>query len=637
MTWSSRVPLVALFLTCVACSGSTVDGQGGGAAAAGASGTGATGGSGAAGGTAGATSGGSGGVGGSGNAGGQAGTGGSGGTACNAKCGAPGCPPCEGAAMVGTTMADGTAYRIDSTEVTNAQYAQFISASVDPSTQPADCTWNTSFAPDISNGGCTAAIEDPVKRANYPVVCVDWCDARAYCEWAGKRLCLGKGGAPTNGEESGEWSSACSAQFTRKFPYGDTYDPTACNGKDLAAGGLVEVGSLPGCEGGIPGVFDMSGNVEEWVGSCAGAGADAQCRSSGGSNELCTRPTSSVPQAGHSCPVARNERSGLPMLRGSASLTPGQLAFWSAIATLCAGCGGHVDTGTGGQAGAGSCVDTSSCSTPDSGLDSGADGTAIDEGGHDATLDNANEVGTDAGGDASPDADAASCMPIDGTVGPCDPIAKCGCPPGQACDNPESVLDAGNIIPITACRQTGTIAAFAGPCQFDEDCAAGLACVYGACYPYCVHDSDCPGADPYRTCLQLGPYRPYGVCTRQCDPVDPSRSGGGFYPCGPGGRCEPAYEQLPGLKPGQTECGPWVTEPPVAPGAACDDSEAATRCDLGYLCAPPDDGSGKAGCDAAFCAGVCRRWCRVGENGCNGNPCVPTGLYAGPTELGLCP
>ena len=52
---------------------------------------------------------------------------------------------------------------------------------------------------------------------------------------------------------------------------------------ELAAidgGTLVPVASLPGCQGGYPGVFDMSGNVEEVEDSCDDAGT---CYSRGGS------------------------------------------------------------------------------------------------------------------------------------------------------------------------------------------------------------------------------------------------------------------------------------------------------------------------------------------------------------------
>lgn len=282
--------LASALLSLAACGGSA---SGGGAAGsggvAGSSASGGSAGTGAgAGGSSGAGTGGSAATGGGGGTAGSGGTGGN--AACTAKCGAPGCPPCQGAAMIDAAFPDGTAYRIDTTEVTNAQYAAFVAANVDPAGQIADCAWNTSFGPDTTtpNRSCDGTRTDPVQRPDYPVVCVDWCDARAYCEWAGKRLCLGVGGKPTDGQPSGEWTGACSAgQYS--YPYGDTYDPAACNGWDYGAHKLLPVASLPGCEGGLPGLHDMSGNVEEWAGSCKGSGANAQCNASGG-NYMTTNP-----------------------------------------------------------------------------------------------------------------------------------------------------------------------------------------------------------------------------------------------------------------------------------------------------------------------------------------------------------
>ena len=62
---------------------------------------------------------------------------------------------------------------------------------------------------------------------------------------------------------SGEWMNACTTgdAVARKYPYGATYDITKCNG---GTSGLVDVGSKSACEGGVTGVFDMSGNAYEW-------------------------------------------------------------------------------------------------------------------------------------------------------------------------------------------------------------------------------------------------------------------------------------------------------------------------------------------------------------------------------------
>jgi len=167
----------------------------------------------------------------------------------------------KGPELVLVTFDGGATTCIDSTEVTNAQYAEFVAAADggEPSLDggvPATCTPFGSANPVAPTPG----------EAGAPIQGVSWCQAYAYCKFAGKRLC-------TN-----EWRRVCSREGTRSFPYGTTLDPTACNVGD--AGGAVEseVKSFTKCVGGYPGVFDMVGNVSEWVDDCAGG----VCASVGG-------------------------------------------------------------------------------------------------------------------------------------------------------------------------------------------------------------------------------------------------------------------------------------------------------------------------------------------------------------------
>ncbi len=129
------------------------------------------------------------------------------------------------------------AFYIDKTEVTNAEYKKFCDAT--GKTPPPN--------PHLETGYFT-------KRPNAPVVGVSFADAKAYAEWAGKRL-------PT--EE--EWEKAASwdesAQAKRAFPWGNDFQ------KNNAAFGITKISDVGKFAGGASpsGALDMSGNVLEWV------------------------------------------------------------------------------------------------------------------------------------------------------------------------------------------------------------------------------------------------------------------------------------------------------------------------------------------------------------------------------------
>jgi formylglycine-generating enzyme required for sulfatase activity len=193
-------------------------------------------------------------------------------------------------------------YSIDATEVTRAQYAAWLATNPPLGNQPAQCVWNTSFEPEraLPIFGCDDEVWPPGAKADHPVVCVDWCDASAYCAAVGKRLC-GRIGGGANGFEDfadpgkSQWFAACRSDAGNTYPYGDTYEEQTCNGyhrTDTGCGGsgsciTVEAGSLPGCQSKTPGyegVYDLSGNVWEWEDSCSeSTGSEDFCRLRGGS------------------------------------------------------------------------------------------------------------------------------------------------------------------------------------------------------------------------------------------------------------------------------------------------------------------------------------------------------------------
>jgi len=186
------------------------------------------------------------------------------------------CASARGPAMTELAFA-AFSYCVDSTEVTVLEYSQFLSAAVDIATQPSVCAWNANFAPN-----CDGA---DAKRPNQPINCIDWCDAFAYCAWAGKRLCGKIGGGAnrpgaSNDPAESQWFAACSDGAKRQYPYGNIPIDGAC-AAELAD--PTDVASHPQCEGGFQGLFDMTGNVDEWEDSCdADGGADDGCQLRGG-------------------------------------------------------------------------------------------------------------------------------------------------------------------------------------------------------------------------------------------------------------------------------------------------------------------------------------------------------------------
>ena len=194
-----------------------------------------------------------------------------------------------GPVMARVSWSGGPAYCIDSTEVTNAQYQAFLAAAAPPPPSPR-CAWNSSLAPAATGAGCTAF--DPAGHPDLPVVCVDWCDADAYCRWAGKYLCGvadpdgvhgGPVTNPTSKTSGSQWIVACSNDGTLTYPYGNEGTSGRCADKKFPSTtpGVQPVKSATMCEGGVPGLFDMAGNASEWQNNCVEAAPSATAKDDG--------------------------------------------------------------------------------------------------------------------------------------------------------------------------------------------------------------------------------------------------------------------------------------------------------------------------------------------------------------------
>ena len=196
-------------------------------------------------------------------------------------------PGTNGPPMVRVARTDGTCFWMDSTEVTWAAYEDFLDADVALQGE-SPCEWNDSYEPscaplDEEEGADSGA--DCPRDPEGPVVCVDWCDAMAYCTWAGKTLCKGDYDSPTDSDTS-SWYSVCSHGGANAYPYGKDYEPIDCYGIEFSSTPPQcpqVAGTLTTCST-EEGVLDLSGNVAEWVDACKNPGTDTgECRYRGGS------------------------------------------------------------------------------------------------------------------------------------------------------------------------------------------------------------------------------------------------------------------------------------------------------------------------------------------------------------------
>ncbi|HLO14559.1 MAG TPA: SUMF1/EgtB/PvdO family nonheme iron enzyme, partial [Anaerolineales bacterium] len=132
-------------------------------------------------------------------------------------------------------------FYIDKYEVTNAFYRACVEAGACQPPKKVNLTARVGYfsKPDFDN---------------YPVVNVDWNMARTYCEWRGAQL-------PTEAE----WEKAARGTDGRTYPWGENISCEQANYFGCK-GGPTSVSSY---ETGMSvyGVYDLAGNVYEWVSS----------------------------------------------------------------------------------------------------------------------------------------------------------------------------------------------------------------------------------------------------------------------------------------------------------------------------------------------------------------------------------
>lgn len=146
-------------------------------------------------------------------------------------------------------------YYIDKYEVSNFQFKSCVDTGV--------C-----LPPEYTSSESRKSYYGNSEFDNYPVIYVDWHMAKTYCEWRGARL-------PTEAE----WEKAARGRQGYLYPWGNEFKGEYTNfcdkncisswGNEMVNDGYSDTAPVNSYQSGVSpyGVYNMAGNVWEWVSS----------------------------------------------------------------------------------------------------------------------------------------------------------------------------------------------------------------------------------------------------------------------------------------------------------------------------------------------------------------------------------
>ncbi|MCW9047980.1 MAG: formylglycine-generating enzyme family protein [Gammaproteobacteria bacterium] len=149
--------------------------------------------------------------------------------------------------------------KIDTIEVTNKAYAEFITAHPEHKLPKYWKEYRSAFFINSVASKLSPFNENTFKKPDHPVVGVSWYSAKAYCKWRGQTL-------PTHAQ----WMKYAGVSDGRIWPWGNQWDYKKANtGGEKWAENDAYTYSAPSKsfeKGASPyNILNMAGNVAEWV------------------------------------------------------------------------------------------------------------------------------------------------------------------------------------------------------------------------------------------------------------------------------------------------------------------------------------------------------------------------------------